>query len=169
MEGECGGKMILVNAENLTELRDTRFSATNNCTFLTLAISGNFVRVSARHVPLPIDSEGFRTKESFGSKNATHAFFNARPGRFHLSSCPEHVSDAAVSLGATEGFHFPLLHREQKGRAFALPFVSAWGGLGWDYVNRPRNRPGSFANPGNTFPRFLSPRCPEITSPSTLR
>jgi hypothetical protein len=67
-ESKCGGKMLLANAENCTELRDTRPSTTKNRIFLTLAIPDSFARLSPRRVPLPINTERLHAQEALGAK-----------------------------------------------------------------------------------------------------
>jgi hypothetical protein len=69
-ESERDGKMPVANAKICRKLRDTRPSAARNCTFLTLAIPGNFTRLSARSLRLPINSARLRAKQTLGAKNA---------------------------------------------------------------------------------------------------
>jgi hypothetical protein len=73
-ESECGEKMTLANARNFKNLRDTRPSTHTNCIFLTLAIPGNFARLSARGMPLPIDSEQLHAQEALGAKTLNPRF-----------------------------------------------------------------------------------------------
>jgi hypothetical protein len=73
-ESDCGGKMPLANAKNFTELRDTHPSTTKNRTFLTLAIPRNIARLSARHVPLPVNSGRLPAQEALGAKKRNSRF-----------------------------------------------------------------------------------------------
>jgi hypothetical protein len=67
-DGECDGKTSLATAGNCIKLRDTRSSRTNNCTFLRLAIPGNFAPVSAPSRPLPFNSAHLHTKRALDAK-----------------------------------------------------------------------------------------------------
>jgi hypothetical protein len=80
VESERDEKMPLGNAKSCTNLRDTPRSAPQNCTFLTLAISGNFARGSTPSVPFPINPAPLPAKEAPGAKNCKipqTAFFGA--------------------------------------------------------------------------------------------
>src|SRR5579871_5495545 len=95
IKSECGGKMPLANEQNCTDLRDIRPSTTKNRMFLTLAIPGNLARLSARRVPLPINSERLHAPGALCEKKR-HSRFSERV--CHPDWCD--LSDASASVGS---------------------------------------------------------------------